>query len=99
LAYHGSGQPAPNLIYPLDYRELDSEQQISSQGAVHVTLAGRMASSGTIAQVDALEREGALRGYHPAAGKCGRNLCWEVATGLRGNRVGFGNAYFLDQRN
>lgn len=36
---------APNLIYPLDYRELDSEQEISAQGAIHVTYAGRMAAS------------------------------------------------------
>lgn len=87
---------APNLIYPLDYRELDSEQQISSQGAIHVTFAGRMSASElsrkwtrwnmTMHCAAIIRRPGNVQEFVVGSGNA-------LAPGVG---AGFGNVYFLD---
>jgi hypothetical protein len=87
---------APSKIYVLDYRELDSEQQISSQGAVHVTLAGRMASS----ELSRKWTRWNVKAHCAAIIRRPGNVEEFVLGGGNGlppgTGVSFGNAYFLD---
>lgn len=40
-----SGATAPNLIYPLDYRELDTANDIASRPPIHISFTGKMICS------------------------------------------------------
>lgn len=86
----------PNLIYPLDYRELDSEQEIASHGSIHVTFTGRMSAS-------ELSRKWTRwnLSIHCAAiiRRAGNADAFVVGAGnalAPGSGTGFGNLYYLD---
>jgi hypothetical protein len=86
----------PNLIYPLDYHYLDSEGQMSSEGAVHVTYAGRMSAQelarkwtrwNVKAHCGAIIRRPANQDIFVMGG--GNGLA-------PGSGTAFGNVYYLD---
>lgn len=87
---------APSKIYVLDYRELDSEQQIASQGPIHVTYAGRMSSS----ELSRKWTRWNLKAHCAAVIRRPGNaeeFVLGAGNGLApGTGVSFGNVYFLD---
>jgi hypothetical protein len=90
-----NGATAPNIIYPLDYRELDTASDIASRAPVHISFTGKMICSdlsrkwtkwNVIANCgDLLQRPGGLVA-----------MCVGAGNGQRpGTSPGFANVYQL----
>jgi hypothetical protein len=87
-----NGAPTPNIVFVLDYREMDTASQIASAPPVHITIQGKMKSSDltrkwSVWNISANDLEILVRP--------GNQRLLFFAGGLR-NGNAYGNAYSLD---
>lgn len=87
---------APNLIYPMDYRELDSQPDISQHGSVRVSYTGKMIAS-DLARKWTRWNLPMLRGAVISRSGNSQQFVFGAGNGSApGSGTSFGNIYFLD---
>ena len=87
---------APNLIYVLDYREIDTAYQMATAASIHISFTGKMIAS-DLARKWTRWNIQANCGAMLARSAQNVQLCLGAGNGVApGGMAGFGNVYFLD---
>lgn len=87
---------APNVVYPMDYREMDTDAQIAAGAPIHISFSGKMIASDLARKwakwnvqtncIEIIQRPGGVQ-----------QLCFGAGNGVTpGGMAGFGQFYFLD---
>jgi hypothetical protein len=91
-----NGATAPNLIFPMDYRELDKAAQIASSGPIHISFTGKMIASDLARK---WTRWNLAMNYGKVITRPGNVKQFVVCAGngqTPGQASGFGNVYLFD---